>query len=92
MRLPLSGNTIYSIFFKSRSLSYIPWILLLLVLKGCGEEVKKMRVPAVELYQEAFVAFEDEYYQEAEKKFQDCLLYTSPSPRDGCRSRMPSSA
>ena len=22
----------------------------------------------------------------------DCLLYTSPSPRDGCRSRMPSSA
>ena len=21
-----------------------------------------------------------------------CLLYTSPSPRDGCRSRMPSSA
>ena len=24
--------------------------------------------------------------------FLDCLLYTSPSPRDGCRSRMPSSA
>ena len=24
--------------------------------------------------------------------FRDCLLYTSPSPRDGCRSRMPSSA
>ena len=22
----------------------------------------------------------------------ECLLYTSPSPRDGCRSRMPSSA
>ena len=22
----------------------------------------------------------------------DCLLYTSPSPRDKCRSRMPSSA
>ena len=47
MRLPLSGNTIYSTFFKSRSLSFIPWILLLLVLQGCGEEVKKMRVPAV---------------------------------------------
>ena len=73
MRLPLSGNTIYSTFFKSRSLSFIPWILLLLVLQGCGEEVKKMRVPAVELYQEAFVAFEDEYYQEAEKKFQDLV-------------------
>ena len=24
--------------------------------------------------------------------FGSCLLYTSPSPRDGCRSRMPSSA
>ena len=24
--------------------------------------------------------------------YSDCLLYTSPSPRDGCRSRMPSSA
>ena len=26
------------------------------------------------------------------KKYYGCLLYTSPSPRDGCRSRMPSSA
>ena len=26
------------------------------------------------------------------KKAQDCLLYTSPSPRDRTRSRMPSSA
>ena len=25
-------------------------------------------------------------------KFYDCLLYTSPSPRDRTRSRMPSSA
>ena len=73
MRLPLSGKAIYSTFFKSRSISFIPWIMLLLVLQGCGEEVKKMRVPAVELYQEAFVAFEDEYYQEAEKKFQDLV-------------------
>ena len=24
--------------------------------------------------------------------YPSCLLYTSPSPRDGCRSRMPSSA
>ena len=27
-----------------------------------------------------------------EGKFRDCLLYTSPSPRDRTRSRMPSSA
>ena len=29
---------------------------------------------------------------EAKRKAQDCLLYTSPSPRDRTRSRMPSSA
>ena len=28
----------------------------------------------------------------AEKIFYNCLLYTSPSPRDRTRSRMPSSA
>ena len=28
----------------------------------------------------------------ANKKFNNCLLYTSPSPRDRTRSRMPSSA
>ena len=59
MRLPLSGKAIYCTFFKFRSPRFIAWIMLLLVLQGCGEEVKKMRVPAVELYQEAFVAFED---------------------------------
>ena len=30
--------------------------------------------------------------QTAEERFKDCLLYTSPSPRDGLLSRMPSSA
>ena len=29
---------------------------------------------------------------EAEEHAYDCLLYTSPSPRDGLLSRMPSSA
>ena len=31
------------------------------------------------------------YYHDT-VKFYDCLLYTSPSPRDGLLSRMPSSA
>ena len=34
-------------------------------------------------------------YEEIERKWtenEDCLLYTSPSPRDRTRSRMPSSA
>ena len=29
---------------------------------------------------------------DVEKNIKDCLLYTSPSPRDGLLSRMPSSA
>ena len=28
----------------------------------------------------------------SDKQLKDCLLYTSPSPRDGLLSRMPSSA
>ena len=31
-------------------------------------------------------------YDETFGQFYDCLLYTSPSPRDRTRSRMPSSA
>ena len=31
-------------------------------------------------------------YSEWKQKYQSCLLYTSPSPRDRTRSRMPSSA
>ena len=33
-----------------------------------------------------------ETYAELLDRFSDCLLYTSPSPRDRTRSRMPSSA
>ena len=36
---------------------------------------------------------DDQYIlDEAEAQGIDCLLYTSPSPRDGLLSRMPSSA
>ena len=31
-------------------------------------------------------------YEDALTRIKDCLLYTSPSPRDRTRSRMPSSA
>ena len=34
----------------------------------------------------------DETWALAREHFDDCLLYTSPSPRDGLLSRMPSSA
>ena len=32
-----------------------------------------------------------EWYKKSEASFWTCLLYTSPSPRDRTRSRMPSS-
>ena len=32
------------------------------------------------------------YFREHPEEMADCLLYTSPSPRDGLLSRMPSSA
>ena len=35
---------------------------------------------------------QDDINSEVMRRFQDCLLYTSPSPRDATLSRMPSSA
>ena len=35
---------------------------------------------------------EDARFLRGQGKYTDCLLYTSPSPRDGLLSRMPSSA
>ena len=50
--------------------------------------------------QELDMMSKDAYLQSINRDFKvgqiaiayTCLLYTSPSPRDGCRSRMPSSA
>ena len=36
--------------------------------------------------------FVEESLMKKVDKYKDCLLYTSPSPRDSCASRMPSSA
>ena len=40
----------------------------------------------------AYAMEEDGYMFGAPVKMDGCLLYTSPSPRDGLLSRMPSSA
>ena len=37
----------------------------------------------------AYLTFQE---QQSKKSIEDCLLYTSPSPRDATLSRMPSSA
>ena len=36
--------------------------------------------------------YDPRYNEVIEVRFKNCLLYTSPSPRDGLLSRMPSSA
>ena len=44
--------------------------------------------PAITLQ---FMPIREDYYKD-EAEYQNCLLYTSPSPRDKRQSRMPSSA
>ncbi len=58
--------------FALRYRSRVSWIAILLgfVLQGCAEEAKRVRTPAVELFQQGFIAYEDEFYQDAEKRFQ----------------------
>ena len=68
-------------------------------------EVQKRELelkPFSDEYREKFEAFSKlppdkqqekrEEMRQLQKEFKDCLLYTSPSPRDGLLSRMPSSA
>ena len=52
---------------------------------GCGKSH-----PDYRMLEE--VKQESQIYVEADRRWEDCLLYTSPSPRDVEESRMPSSA
>ena len=51
---------------------------------------------AGEVYNKVMMAEDEYHHQQEQKEFWEqlwnCLLYTSPSPRDRTRSRMPSSA
>ena len=55
------------------------------VLKSVGDGMKKMATQAGNINELAGASV-------AAKEYSDCLLYTSPSPRDLSTSRMPSSA
>ena len=50
-----------------------------------GEDFKKSGMTLI-------TEIDSERYLRKAKKLKDCLLYTSPSPRDAHESRMPSSA
>ena len=64
------------------------------------KERSKLMVSAGKGSMAAVIGFDRNQLDSLVKKIDDvviandnsCLLYTSPSPRDGCRSRMPSSA
>ena len=43
-------------------------------------------------FDRGYIAFERAFSSDQVRDAQSCLLYTSPSPRDGLLSRMPSSA
>ena len=58
--------------------------------KQQGDDVKAV-VGGEESYNK-IASWAAENMTEAEKKAYNCLLYTSPSPRDATLSRMPSSA
>ena len=55
---------------------------------GAGNVISDLKVPVAYGPRQKFLA---RITQQAELN-KACLLYTSPSPRDSCASRMPSSA
>ena len=70
--------------------------LIILILVSCGKQAKEKTQPQEKLYSYSdYVAeqLEDETIHQNDRiETTGCLLYTSPSPRDRTRSRMPSSA
>lgn len=58
----------------------IPCLLLVIWLSGCAEEVRQVRTPARELYNQAIIAQEDGLATEAEKQLQT-LIDEHPSTR-----------
>ena len=47
---------------------------------GCSEDTSKVRVSAIEYYNQAYIALEDGFLQEAEKNFQT-LIEDHPNTR-----------
>ena len=75
----------------SSNINYIPaftFLLLFLLLQSCNNtENLQIRLPAIELYQNALVASENEFYQEAIKNF-EVLVNEYPNTRLGTISNL----
>ena len=79
-------------------------LTITLFFSSCAEELKQVSITTeygeivVELYnttpkhRDNFLKLIDQAYYDGTLMHRVCLLYTSPSPRDRTRSRMPSSA
>ena len=59
---------------------------------GCPVELNDDENIEIEVFPDRPDLLSHETMARAVRSFQSCLLYTSPSPRDGLLSRMPSSA
>ena len=72
---------------KKQTLTMIAILTILsLALAACGNQPEATPAPA------EIVSSSDVVAEGRLEPIQGCLLYTSPSPRDRTRSRMPSSA
>ena len=77
------GVTVYDLCHLGHARSYIAWDVLRRFLIYSDFKVK---------YVQNFTDIDDKILKRAKEESSSCLLYTSPSPRDGLLSRMPSSA
>ena len=69
---------------SSRTTLWLSILLLPLLFMGCKslEEDPTKDWSAEELYVNAKGNLDDRFYDQAIQMYKDCLLYTSPSPRD----------
>ena len=84
------GSLSYDTFGCSGSMELNPGLSEVVFGLRAEVEALKTRLNKIERGQE--VAVSAAYWQAVERERDSCLLYTSPSPRDVKRSRMPSSA
>jgi len=86
--LALLGLVVVGVWYSRRRTGLLLWLALLGAI-GAGVYVLER---AVVTDREQIRAALDEMAAAAARQDMDCLLYTSPSPPDRTRSRMPSSA
>ena len=84
---------------KPFPLRYILCFMCIIFASSCNKINKKtmrLKAPKAKKITKKLVKHNDvrvdDYYWLNDRENKDCLLYTSPSPRDRQKSRMPSSA